>query len=56
MNILMCEYLQYDTVFQVGSHYYAKEFLKENNNVVWVNQPKPFFSVKKKIIRCPLQT
>ncbi|HDR8151851.1 glycosyltransferase [Bacillus cereus] len=53
MNILMCEYLQYDTVFQVGSHYYAKEFLKENNNVVWANQPKPFFFGKEKNNKVP---
>ena len=46
MKILMCEYMDYDTVFQVGSHYYAKEFANDSNHITWSPQPTSFLSKK----------
>jgi len=43
-KVLMCEYLDIDTVFQVGSHYYAKNFVRDGDSIEWINQPKPFFN------------
>ncbi|MFJ9383228.1 glycosyltransferase [Peribacillus sp. NPDC101481] len=42
MNVLMCEYLDVNTVFQVGSHYYAKNFQQDKYDVNWINQPTPY--------------
>ncbi|MGE1111798.1 glycosyltransferase [Priestia megaterium] len=53
MSVLMCEYLNSKTVFQVGSHYFAKNFHADGYNVKWVNQPKTVFNslvYKKNII------
>ncbi|WP_034814462.1 glycosyltransferase [Exiguobacterium alkaliphilum] len=38
-KVLMCEYMDPDTKFQVGSHYFAEGFLKEKYHVTWCNKP-----------------
>lgn len=47
MSVLMCEYMEIDTVFQVGSHYYAKNFTRDGYTVNWVNQPKTYLANNK---------
>ncbi|MBI4744680.1 MAG: glycosyltransferase [Actinobacteria bacterium] len=36
IKVLMAEFLLYDSVFQVGSHAYAKQFLDEGDTVGWL--------------------
>src|SRR4051794_4789578 len=50
MNVLMCEYLDVNTVFQVGSHYYAKNFQHDGYKVNWINQPKPYVIQKNRFV------
>lgn len=38
--------MDYDTVFQVGSHYFAREFAKDGAQVQWLNQPGHLFKRK----------
>lgn len=39
-RVTMLEYMDPNTKFQVGSHYFAKEFIKEGYEVEWVEKPK----------------
>lgn len=41
-KVTMLEYMEPNTKFQVGSHYFAKEFLKAGYEVEWVEKPKVF--------------
>ncbi len=47
MDILMCEYMDTDTVFQVGSHYYAKHFYYDGYSINWVNNPHSYLYSRK---------
>lgn len=49
-KVTMLEYMEPNTKFQVGSHYFAKEFLKSGYEVEWVEKPKLYNSKNDKNI------
>lgn len=55
MKVLMCEYLKGDSVYQVGSHYYAKQFDRNGYKVIWLNKPESYFENITRKSSPPLQ-
>ena len=42
MKIIICEYHPWDTVFRIGNHHFAREFLDDGWNVLWISHPVSF--------------
>lgn len=48
MKAVICEYHPWDTVFRVGDHHYARAFLNDDWDVLWINHPvSPLHSLNR---------
>ncbi|MFH1514120.1 MAG: hypothetical protein ABIG42_01535, partial [bacterium] len=47
MKVIICDYHPWDTPFRIGDHHYAREFLNDGWDVLWISHPvSPFHGMK----------